>query len=88
MKETLHTPGFCIEYFSIDASCSSEARGLLGAHHEGQRGVALYEGGVARGLHHGHGVGRDAVAVGGHRGRVDQDGGGGGHVAALEAGVQ
>ena len=52
--------------------------------------MALYKGGVARGrgVHHRHRVGRDAVAVGWHRGRVDQDRGGGGHVAAGEAGVQ
>ena len=38
--------------------------------------MTLYKGGVAwwRGVHHGHGVGRDPVTVGRHRGRVNQDG--------------
>ena len=38
---------------------------MLGSH-ERQRGVALYEGGVARRqrVHHGHRVGRDPVTVG------------------------
>ena len=52
--------------------------------------MTLHEGAVTRGsgLHHGHGVRRDAVAVGGHRGRVDQDGAGEGQVAAGQPRVQ
>ena len=52
--------------------------------------MALYKRGVTRGrrVEHGHGGGRDPVAVGGQVGRVDQDGaGGGGQVAATVHGV-
>ena len=65
------SPRLCIEYLGIDAARPAQAGRLLGPHH-GQGGVAVQEGGGVAG--EGEGRGRDAVAVGGEVGRVDQHG--------------